>query len=138
MATLLLRDISLNQTAITGKRNPNVIVTDTRTRYKIDPDTSTRTNDVEGYSVDIIAVHGKPQTVKLPLDTKTTVEKIEAALKNNQIVTVEFGTPSTLRCKPYAMYRNNQIMSGLSCTADIINIVKIEDELDDFDDDIEL
>lgn len=138
MASLLLRDISLNQTAITGKRNPNVTVTDNRTRYKTDPDTNTRTEEIEGYSVDIIAVHGKPQTVKLPVNVKTTVEKIQTALKNNQIVTVDFGTPSTLHGKPYAMLRNNQLMSGISCTAETINIVKIEDELDDFDDTVEL
>ena len=139
MATLILRDISLNQTNITGRRKPDVTVTDTKIRYKIDTTTNTRTDDIEGYAVDIIAIHGKPQTVKLPLDTKETVEQIKTALKKNQIVTVNFGIPSTLRGKCYAMLRNGQIMSGVSCTADTINIFKIEDELDDFDEnDIEI
>lgn len=139
MASPLLRDITLNQTALTGKRKPTVTVTEARTRYKIDPETNSRTEEIDGYSVDIIAVHGKLQTVKLPVDTKSTVEKIQTAIKDNQIVTADFGTPSTLRGKCYAMIRNGQLLSGISCTADTINIVKIEDELDDFaDDDIDM
>ena len=56
MPTLSLKDLGLTQTTITGKRKPDVTVTDTRTRYKIDPDTNTRTEEIEGYSVDIIDV----------------------------------------------------------------------------------
>ncbi|MDY5577252.1 MAG: hypothetical protein SPF70_07205 [Lachnospiraceae bacterium] len=139
MATPLLRDIVLNQTTLTGKRKPTVTVTEARTRYKINPETNTRTDEIDGYSVDIIAVHGKLQTVKLPVETKATIDKIVTALKNNQIVTADFGIPSTLRGKCYAMLRNGQLMSGISCTADTINIVKIEDEVEDFtDDEVEL
>jgi hypothetical protein len=136
MATLQLRDLSLNQTTITGKRKPTVIVTDTRPRYKIDKETQSKTDIVEGYSVDIIALHGKPQTVKLPPDTLATIEQIKTALNSNKIVTVDFGTPSTLRGKPYIIPRNDQCISGISCTAETINIVKIEDELDDDYDDL--
>lgn len=135
MASISFRDFELNQTTITGKRNPNVTVDAVRMRNKIDPETRQRTDEIEGTVVDIVA-RGKIQSVKLPLDTKATVEKIAEALKEHKIVTVNFGeTASTLRGRCYAMYQNNQMIQGISCTATELNIVGIEDqEVEDFDD----
>lgn len=135
MASISFRDFELNQTTITGRRNPNVTVDAVRMRNKIDPETRQRTDEIEGTVVDIVA-RGKIQSVKLPLDTKVTVEKIAEALKEHKIVTVNFGeTASTLRGRCYAMYQNNQMIQGISCTATELNIVSIEDQdVDDFDD----
>jgi hypothetical protein len=131
-------DIVLNQTNITGKRKPTVLVDAVSKRYKIDKETQKRTDEVEGVNVDIIAAHSMVQTVKLPLSVSATCDEIADALRNNKIVSIDFGKPSTLRGKCYAMLRNGQLVSGVSCTADTINIVSIEDDSDEmyFDDDM--
>ena len=134
--SIRFRDFTLNQTNVTGRRNPNVVVDAVTPRYKIDKETQQRTNEVDGVNVDIIAAHSMIQTVKLPLDAKATCDKIAEALRKNQIVTVNFGTPSTLRGKCYAMLRNGQLFQGVSCTASEINIVSVEDDIDEMDDDI--
>ena len=139
MASISFRDFELNQTTITGRRNPNVTVDAVRMRNKIDPETRQRTDEIEGTVVDIVA-RGKIQSVKLPLDTKATVEKIAEALKEHKVVTVNFGeTASTLRGRCYAMYQNNQMIQGVSCTATELNIVSIEEpEFEDFDDFVDM
>ena len=139
-SSIRFRDFVLNQTNITGKRNPKVIVDAVSVRYKIDKETQQRTQEVEGMNVDIIAAHSMVQTVKLPLSCKETCDKIAEALRSNKIVTVNFGTPSTLRGKCYAMLRSGQLFQGVSCTAEEINIVSIEDDVDetDFDEDIDI
>ena len=135
MSSISLRDLGLNQTTITGRRKSNVTVVETHVRRKIDPETRKMTDEIEGYSVDIIAVHGKLQTVKLPTTTASEIEKINAAISNNMIVTANFGEPSTLTGKPYAMLQIGQILSGVSAKAETISIVSIESENDDIDDD---
>ena len=134
MATITFKDFTLSQTLITGCKNSTVIVDGTRYRYKIAPTTKRSTEEVEGFSVDIIAKKGKLQTVKLPLSAKTVVDKISEALHAEKLVKVNFGTPSTLRGKCYAMLSNGRLLQGVSCTADAINIVSIESFNDDFDD----
>lgn len=135
MASLRVNEIPLNQTNITGRRNPNVTVDAVRMRNKIDPETRQRTDEIEGTVVDIVA-RGKIQSVKLPIETKATVEKIAEALKEHKIVTVNFGEKaSTLVGKCYAMLNNGQLLQGVSCTATELNIVNIEEpEFEDFDD----
>lgn len=135
---ITFRDFLLSQTTVVGKRNPNTVVDSVNQRYKIDKSSGTRTDEIDGYNVVINAAHGKLQTVKLPLDVAETVEKIADAIRNSKVVTINFGIPSTLRGRCYAMIRNGELLSGVSCTASEINIVSI-DEMDDFDDaDIEL
>lgn len=133
MATLRFRDFGLNQTTITGKRKPEVIVDAVGLRNKIDQETRKPVqNEYDGVKCDIVAAHGMTQTVKLPLSCKNTIDKIADALKSNCVVKVNFGTPtSTLRGKCYAMLRDGQLIQGVSCTADEINIVSIEDVDDD-------
>lgn len=136
MPTIGIRDYELTQTTITGRRNPNVTVEAVHNRLKRDPKTQQPTSELDGVNVDIIAVKGKSQTVKLPLSCKETTDKIAEALRNNKVVKVNFGEKSsTLRGRGYAMLRNGQLLQGVSCTAAEINIVSIEDLLvDDFDD----
>jgi len=57
------------------------------------------------------------------------------ALKQQKVVTVNFGNPSSLRGKCYAMMNNGVLLQGVSCTATELNIVSIEEpEFEDFDD----
>ena len=135
MSSISFRDFTLNQTAITGKRNPKVLVTETRPRYKINPETRQRTDQLEGYTVDIIARMGKSQSVKLGLDCEKTIQEINDNLKQSKLVYVNFGTPSTLRGKCYAMISDGQILSGVSCVATDLNIADIQEQ-EDIQDDI--
>lgn len=133
--TLELRNINLNQTNITGRRNPVVQVIETRTRYKIDPQTRQRTDELDGFTVTILAALSRPQDVKVPIETENVIKQIDDALRDEKQVFVTFGTPSsTLRGKPYAMINSSgKLVSGISCTATEIQISRIEDNIDDFD-----
>ena len=135
MATIDFKDFELNQTIITGKRKPEVVVDAVRTRYKIDNATKQRTDVQEGYVIDIIAAHGKVQSVKVPMEAKEVIEQITEALKNEKVVKINFGTnASTLRGRCYAMFSNGQLLKGISCTATSINVVSIEEpELEELD-----
>ena len=139
MPSITFRDFELNHTTITGRRNPVVTVDAVRMRYKIDSVTRQLTNELEGTAVDIIGARGKIQTVKLPLSTKENVDKIAQALKENKVVKANFGNPSTLRGRCYAMLSNGQLLQGVSCTASELNIISFDEpEFDDFDIDIEI
>ena len=141
MATISFKDFELNQTCITGKRKPEVLVDSIRMRYKIDPTTKERTDTPDGYSVDILTARGKLQTVKLANGaiTDAIAEQISTALSNRKIVKVNFGSPaSTLRGRCYAMFNSGQLIQGVSCTATELNIVSIDEPDDDELDDIEI
>ena len=135
MASIQFKDFSLNQTTITGKRKPEVLVDSVGLRSKIDKATKKPIPDeYEGTKVDIIAAHGKAQTVKLPMECKDTIDKIAEALRQEKIVKVNFGVPtSTLRGHCYSMIRDGLLIQGVSCTAEELNIVSIEDAEDDDD-----
>lgn len=135
MASINFQDFEISQATITGKKNPVVQILGARLRYKVNPETRQRTEELEGCAVDIAARY-KLQTVKLPLATKTTVEEIITALENKKIVTANFGkTASTLRGKCYALINGGQLIQGVSATATEINIVSIDEpETEDFED----
>jgi hypothetical protein len=136
MSSISFRDFTLNMTAITGRRSNSQIVVDAKIRNKIDPETHTRTEEVDGYTVDIIAAHGRTQSVKLPKETGATVKQIMDAIHNQKIVKVNFGEPSTLRGRCYALVNSSgQLIQGVSATASEVQVLSIEDEeLDGFDD----
>lgn len=143
MASISFKDFELNQTNITGKRHPSVMVDAIKFRYKVDPETKQRTEEKDGTAVDIYTKYGKLQTVKLPEGAVSdeTFQQIQQALKERKIVKVNFGsTASTLRGRCYAMLSNGQLIQGVSATATELNLVSIEEpEFDDIDDlDIEL
>lgn len=137
MATLDFKDFDLNQTTITGKRNPVVELDAWRERYKVDSETKQRTDVVEGYVADIVA-RNRIQSVKLPVDAvnEETVKRIKSALEAHKVVKINFGTTaSTLRGRCYALLNSGQLIKGVSCTATELNIVAIDEpEADDFDD----
>lgn len=137
MATISLRDLVLNQTAVIGKRNPNLVVDRVYYRYKVDPDTKQRTEEKDYIIADVRTARAQIQSVKLPLELQETADKVAEAIKDEKVVTINFGNPSsTFRGKPYALINaQGQLMSGVSCTATELNIVSIsEPEFDEFGD----
>lgn len=142
MASLSFKDFDLNQTCITGRRNPVVTLDAIRIRYKTDAVTKQKTDEVDSVVVDIIA-RNRIQSVKLPLEAVPTelYEQIENALKAHKVVKANFGTnASTMRGRCYALQNNGSIISGISVTASQFNLVSIEEpEMDEYDDlDIDL
>lgn len=138
MATLAPSAIALNQTNITGKRNPVVTLSGLRPRYKIDKQTQQRTEELDGYTADILA-RNSIQSVKLPLEavSEATYKTITEALDAEKVVKANFGaTASTLRGKFYALINKTtgQLVQGISCTATELNLVSIEEPDDEFDD----
>lgn len=136
MPSLSFRDFDLNQTSITGRRNPIVTIDAFHFRYKMDKETHQRTDEIEGYTVDILA-RNRLQSVKIPFDSisNAVAQQIQDALRDHKIVKINFGaTASTLRGRCYAMLNNGQLISGISCTATELNIVSIEDSVDELDD----
>ncbi len=137
MPSLTFKDFDLNQTTITGRRNPVVTLDDFRIRYKVDKETKQKTEEADCYVADIVA-RNRVQSVKLPLDAvnKATATQITDALRFRKVVKINFGTTaSTLRGRCYALINSGQLISGVSCTASELNLVSIEEpELDDLDD----
>lgn len=139
MATLNPSGIPLNQTNITGRRNPVVTLNALHKRYKIDKETQQRTEELDGITADI-QVRTGIQSVKLPINVidETTFNQITEALAADKIVKINFGaTASTLRGKFYALINKStgQLVQGISCTATELNLVAIEEpEVDDIDD----
>lgn len=138
MATLNPSVIPLNQTNITGRRNPVVTLNSLRKRYKTNKQTQERTDELEGFTADICA-RNSLQSVKLPIDAvdESTFNKINEALEAEKIVKINFGaTASTLRGKYYGLINKSTglLVQGISCTATELNLVAIEDpEADDID-----
>lgn len=99
MPSLTFKDIELNQTTITGRRNPVVVLDNFRIRRKVDKDTNQYTDEVDGYVADIVA-RNRIQSVKLPLDAvdDATVKQIQQAIESHKVVKINFGaSASTLR-----------------------------------------
>lgn len=135
MASLSLRDITLSQRSLSRTRSSSMVAVDARPRYKINPETRTRTDEIEGFNVDVLCM-GKAQTVKLPKEVEQTFAKVQEALKEGKTIWVSFN--NSLRAKPYALLNNGQLLSGISATATtlILDKAEKEDDLLDFEDDI--
>ena len=133
MATISMRDIVLNQTAITGKRRPTVQVVNAKLRRKMDAETNQLTDEVDTCIIDILALKGQPQSVKLPASFASKIAEIQTAIEAGKLVTANFGELSTLKGKPYALLNNGRLMSGVSCTATEFNIVSINDDTEHVD-----
>ena len=78
MSTINPSGIPLNQTTLTGRRNQTVTVTGIRKRYKIDKETQVRTEELDGFTVDVPMRNGI-QSVKLPSEAmdESTFTKID-------------------------------------------------------------
>lgn len=134
MPSLSFKDIELNQTTITGRRNPVVVLDSFRIRRKVDKETNQYTDEVDGYVADIVA-RNRIQSVKLPLDAvdDATVNQIQQAIESHKVVKINFGaSASTLRGRCYALLNAGRILSGVSCTATELNVVSVEEPDDDF------
>lgn len=134
MATIQIRHWRMALGNITPKASDrDVEVQGTSFRYKRGED-GKPTNEIEGYNLDILALKGCTQTVKLPMAAKKSIEDLEKLLADKQtIVRVKF---NNLVLKPYAMNRNGELFTGISATADGFEITSTEkpevDDLIDF------
>ena len=134
MASVFLKDLKLSQATVTGRKDPLVEVDRIFPRYKIDPTSRTRTQEIESYNVDIRA-RNMLQTVKLqaPLD-EAIFKQIAEALISEKTVYVSF---TKFVGKPYALLSDGRIVSGVSCKAETLKIESIEDPIDEeLDDDV--
>lgn len=119
------------------KSDKSVEVESVRQRNSIDPVTRKPTDVLEVYNINFYAVSGSIQTVKLGLDMQHVIEKIESALNAGSIVRVNFGSPSTLEARFYAMLNNGVLIQGVTAKASTVEIVEIN-EPDNEDFEIEL
>lgn len=104
-------------------------------RYQRDADNK-QTDVLDGYSVDIISVKGAEQTVKLPITARSSVEHLQKLLADGKtVVRVRF---AGFRARAYSMAQENRNLSGISCSADNVEVTSTEAAEDDLDLEIEL
>lgn len=103
-------------------------------RFKIE--NNVRTDVLDGFAVDIIGVKGAEQTVKLPLTAKKAVEEIQKLLADGKTtVRVRF---IGFSAKAYSLAREGQNLSGVSCSANDVEITSTEAAEDELDIEIDL
>lgn len=103
-------------------------------RYQRDADNK-QTDVLDGYSVDIISVKGAEQTVKLPITARSSVEHLQKLLTDGKTVRIRF---VGFRAKAYSMAQESRNISGISCSADNVEVTSTEAAEDDLDLEIEL
>lgn len=138
MATVPIRYWRMVLGNITPKASDrDVEVLKVAPRYKRGADNKP-TDATDGFNISILALKGCEQVVKMPLSAKKQVDELEKLLSDKQsIVRVKFGN---LVIKPYALKSDmsGELLTGLSCTADSLEITSVEKpeidaELIDFD-----
>ena len=137
MGSVNPRGITLSPTSTFGTKKQDLIVAQVGIRYKRDPETKQATEDIDGYNINVLNPRtGEVQTVKLPRETESQIDKIKKALNENQTVLVSF--KGTFKGRFWAMLGDNgRVNMGISATASELEIISIEDYSDDFmDDDI--
>lgn len=115
------------------KSDKTVDVESVRERKAIDPTTRKSADTLDGYTLNFFGVSGGVQSVKLPLDVKPVVEQINSALQRGAIVRINFGSPSTLQAKFYAMMSDGQLIQGITALATTVEIAEIIEQEDDFE-----
>ena len=92
-------------------------------------------DSIDGYNLTFYGLRSAPQTVKLPQEVEPEIKRIKNAFEKDAIISVSFGTPSTLRARFYAMLTPQGLKSGITANAEKLEIVSIEQpDLDDLDD----
>lgn len=139
MSSVSVKHVRLGLANLAVKKSDrSVEVESVRQRNSIDPATRKPTDVLEGYNVNFYAVSGSIQTVKLGLDMQPVIEKIESALNAGSIVRVNFGNPSTLEARFYAMLNNGALIQGVTAKASTVEIVEINEPDNNEDFEIEL
>ena len=134
MATVPMRYWRIPLGCITPKASDrDVEVVSVSKRYKRDTE-NRPTDELDGYNLDFLAIKGCTQTIKLGLSAAATVQKIESLIADKQtIVRVKI---LGYNGRAYAMFRDS-LMSGISITADDVEITSTEsvttDEFDEID-----
>lgn len=103
-------------------------------RYQRDADNK-QTDILDGYSVDIISVKGAEQTVKLPITARSSVEHLQKLLADGKTVRIRF---IGFCARAYSMAQESRNISGISCSADNVEVTSTEAAEDDLDLEIEL
>lgn len=135
MPSILPKYVRLGLANLAPKKSDKAVdVESVRPRNAIDPVTRKPTDTLDGYNLTFFGVNGCLQTVKLPLDAQPTTNKIDEALKNGSIVRANFGAPSTLDARFYAMVKDGQLLQGITAKAQKVEIVEIIEANNDFGD----
>ncbi len=136
MATVPIKYWRMPMGCITPKASDREVeVQGTSIRYKRGED-GKATMEIEGYNLDFLAIKGCSQTVKLPLTAKKAVEELQKLLADKQtLVHVKLIAPVL---RPYSMYRNGELFTGISVTADGFEVTstekpEVDDDLIDFE-----
>lgn len=134
MSSVLPKYVRLGLANLAPRKSDKAVdVESIRLRKAIDPTTRKPTDTVEGYTLNFFGVSGGVQSVKLPEEVKPVVEQINSALQRGAIVRVNFGSPSTLQAKFYAMMSDGQLIQGITASATTVEIVEIIEQEDDFE-----
>lgn len=128
MPSVNVKNIVLNQTSVMGSKKPEVVANACAIRYKRDIETKLPTEEIDGYSVNVLSARGEVQTVKLPEKSASVIEKIKEALADDMVVKVTF---TGFKGRFWAMLRDGHIVQGISCNADSVEISAIEQLADD-------
>lgn len=134
MSSVLPKYVRLGLANLASRKSDKAVdVESVRERKAIDSTTRKPTDIVEGYTLNFFGVSGGVQSVKLPLDVKPVVEQINDALQRGAIVKVNFGSPSTLQARFYAMMSDGQLIQGITASATTVEIAEIIEQDEDFD-----
>lgn len=134
MSSVLTKYVRLGLANLAPRKSDKTVdVESVRERKAIDPTTRKPTDTIEGYTLNFFGVSGGVQSLKLPLDVRPTVEQINSALQRGAIVKVNFGSPSTLQAKFYAMMSDGQLIQGITASASVVEVVEIIEQDEDFD-----
>ena len=134
MSSIKLSDVQLNIENITGKKKGSIICSSIDARYARDKDGKV-TDMLEGWNVNIPALGGAIQAVKLPLQARKVIDEATAALERGDLVLVTF---NDFKGSPYAIISEARMRTGVSCTASgmQIRVIPVDTDNDDEDEEI--
>lgn len=134
MSSILPKYVRLGLANLAPRKSDKTVdVESVRERKAIDPTTRKPSDTLDGYTLNFFGVSGGIQSVKLPIELKPVVEQINNALQRGAIVKANFGSPSTLQAKFYAMLSDGQLIQGITASATTVEIVEIIEQEDDFE-----
>ena len=122
-----LKDLQLGIENIAGRKD-RIQILSAEERYSRDAD-GKRESTLEGYNFYITSLGGSLQPIKLPLSAKKTYAEAKQALDIGDIVFI--GDFRNFKAIAYAISDGNRIRSGVSCSAEDIELKIIHVNEDD-------
>ena len=133
MSSILPRHVNLRLSNLSPKPSAKGVEVDSvRTRYVLD-ENGKPTSQVDQFVLDFIAIKSNIQSVKIPYnpETEAKIKRIADALKADSSIFVNF---TNFKARFYCMKRGDEIIQGITASADDVEIISIDaPELDDFD-----